>query len=156
MEKKDSKKSIFNVNIDAIPATIKEIAVNNIKWFNVNDSSILDITTTLPDLALSIANNPIKLINITKVLIDPVTIKKFSGFMFLQTDVEIIAACAEPNPGSEPVSKEEDVPAVNAFVKSLLLTSGNSIFCFGIVVFWVILVTKIETPNKPENKGSKG
>ena len=92
----------------------------------------------------------------TIVFIAPIRTRNDSGVVFLKGDVASIAAWAAPSPGRKPHRVDATKPADKVFVVSFIFIFGFVIFCGGIFDFSNRLTIKIDIPNNPESKGSRG
>ena len=69
----------------------------------------------------------------------------------------IAAACPEPIAGRNEHNGAEIAAQIVAFSISFFSNFiFLTVFCFGIFVFWIMLKTSPEPPNRPESKGSNG
>lgn len=139
----------------AIEEEIKETEINKIKLFWLRFSIILDMATTAPFLALSIAYN----VNMLKIMLDVfIPLAKTRNklpLIFLNIDVPIEDASAELKPGRTVVKKLEMKIEEKTVIFSLFVIFGYEIIWFGIFVLLFKLVNNVLIPNKPESIGKR-
>ncbi len=117
---------------------------------------ISDIVTIEPLRALPITNRETKLRTMLTVPIPPTRTRKPLSPRRLQNWEPIIAAWVGPRAGRKEHKLEEKTEDNKACQKHFFEIVIVLCFCFGILVFSVILTSNIEVPNKPESMGNKG
>jgi len=84
----------------------------------------------------------------------PRRIRNFFLELDSRTSLPIIAACPEPREGSK-LHRGATRKLASEGRMSSFLSSLNSRDCFGICCFLIMLVIKLDDPNKPDSNGKR-
>ena len=112
------------------------------------------ITLITPVLDLLIKNNVVSTNKTETVFIPPTIVKNSSADFFLDISWARIVACAAPNAGRTAIKADETVPFRCVFQLPREIESSN--FCSGILFVAFALISKVEMPKSPANRGNKG